>query len=88
VHGILKPRRKGLAAALEMIGSESARTAMIGDQVFTDVLGGRRMGMYTILVKPMARREFVGTKVSRLFERGLLAYLRRCGMLGTKRAEG
>jgi len=84
VHNVLKPRRKGLKAALEMLGVPAGRAAMVGDQVFTDVLGGRRMGMYTILVRPMARREFIGTKVSRLFERFLLAYFGRLGMLGVK----
>lgn len=86
LHRILKPRRRGLFAALKAIGSEASKTAMIGDQVFTDVLGGNRMGMYTILVKPMARREFVGTKLSRVVERCLLACFRRRGMIGTKRA--
>jgi uncharacterized protein len=88
LHRILKPRRRGLSAALRSIGSEASKTAMIGDQVFTDVVGGRRMGMYTILVKPMARREFVGTKLSRIVERWLLAYFRRRGMIGTKKAAG
>lgn len=86
LHRILKPRRGGLSKALKILGSEASRTVMIGDQVFTDVLGGRRMGMYTILVKPLARREFVGTKISRIVENCLLAYFRRRGMIGTKRA--
>jgi hypothetical protein len=28
--------------------------AMVGDRLFTDVLAGNRLGMFTILVEPMA----------------------------------
>jgi hypothetical protein len=54
---------------------------MIGYQIFTEVWGVNRMGMLTILVLPMARREFIGTKVSRLLERILLWAYRRAGVL-------
>jgi predicted HAD superfamily phosphohydrolase YqeG len=45
-----------------------AEVAVIGDQIFTDVLGGNRSGLYTILVKPLAKKEFYGTKISRAME--------------------
>jgi uncharacterized protein len=32
---------------------EPARVAMVGDRIFTDVLGGNRMGMFTILIEPI-----------------------------------
>ena len=31
----------------------SARVAMVGDRVFTDVLAGNRLGMFTILIEPI-----------------------------------
>ncbi len=77
----LKPRRYGLRQALEQLGTAPQQAVMIGDQIFTDVWGGNRMGMRTILVLPMARREFIGTKVSRLLERILLWAYRRAGVL-------
>lgn len=84
-----KPRRYGLRQALERLKATPQQAVMIGDQVFTDVWGGNRMGMRTILVMPMARREFLGTKVSRLLERILLWAYRRSGALkqtaGTER---
>lgn len=83
VHGALKPRGWGFTRAREMLGVERAECAVIGDQVLTDILGGNLAGMHTVLVKPMARREFIGTKISRLFERIILGMLRRRGMLGT-----
>jgi HAD superfamily phosphatase (TIGR01668 family) len=83
---IAKPRRRGLRAAMETMCSVPSRTAIIGDQIFTDILGGNRLGLLTVLVRPMHRREFVGTKVSRLFEKLVLTWLSKRGMSGTKAA--
>lgn len=80
-----KPRRYGLRQALEQLQATPQQAVMIGDQIFTDVWGGNRMGMRTILVLPMARREFIGTKVSRLLERILLWAYRRAGILRERR---
>ena len=77
----LKPRRGGFREALKLLDIEPARAAVVGDQIFTDILGGNRLGVYTILVDPLYRREFFGTKISRLFEKLILRKLRRQGKL-------
>lgn len=69
VPGAWKPRRRALRRALGLMGTAPDATALIGDQVFTDVLGGNRLGLHTILVRPQARREFVLTRLTRLAER-------------------
>ena len=48
-----KPKIGGLLKAMEQMGVTPAQTALIGDQIFTDVLGGNRAGVMTILVKPI-----------------------------------
>jgi predicted HAD superfamily phosphohydrolase YqeG len=59
-----------------------AHTAIVGDQMFTDILGGNRSGIYTIMVRPLERREFVYTRfVSRPPERLLLRWFRNRGHL-------
>ena len=35
------------------MGAAPEQTAIVGDQIFTDVLGGNRAGVATILVKPI-----------------------------------
>jgi len=75
IHRAAKPRRKSFHLAVELMGAEAEQTAVVGDQVFTDILGGNRAGLYTILVKPLARREFVGTKINRTLEILILHYL-------------
>ena len=70
-----KPSRRAFLQALDLLGSRPEQAAMIGDQVFTDVLGGNRLGLYTILVVALCRREFLGTRVLRLVERVILRNL-------------
>lgn len=70
-----KPRRRGLRRALEILGTAPQETALIGDQIFTDVLGGNRLGLYTILVEPISSYEFIGTRLVRRVERVVLRSL-------------
>lgn len=67
--GAIKPRRgafRNIAAQFNLLPSE---VAVAGDQLFTDVLGGNRTGMYTILVNPISTHEFIGTKIVRQIEK-------------------
>lgn len=68
IYRAQKPRRGAFHRAVALMGAEIEETAVVGDQIFTDVLGGNRAGLYTILVVPIARREFLGTKFSRAME--------------------
>jgi len=77
----VKPRRKTLRKALELMSLKPSQVAVIGDQIFTDILGGNRLGLYTILVSPLDRQEFVGTKLVRKLERVVLFGLSRMGYL-------
>jgi len=68
----VKPRRKAFRKALEHMQLSSNEVAVIGDQIFTDVLGGNRLGLYTILVTPISEKEFIWTKLMRLLEKKVL----------------
>lgn len=48
-----KPRAAGYLAAMKQAGASPCECVMVGDQVFTDVLGARRAGARAILVEPM-----------------------------------
>lgn len=76
-----KPRRKGFREAMARLGVRPQETVVIGDQIFTDVLGGNRSGAYTVLVVPIDPREFFLTQIVRKVERRVLRYLDRKGML-------
>jgi len=81
VSGATKPRRRPFRRALEKLGIRPEEAAVLGDQVFTDVLGGNRLGLFTILVIPVSPREFIGTRVVRQIERYVLKALKKRGML-------
>lgn len=70
-----KPRRRGLKEALTLLDVGANQAAMIGDQVFTDVWGGNRMRMYTILVRPVAGQQHAATRVIRRVEKWVLREL-------------
>ena len=68
IHRARKPLRGSFLRAVDLMKVKPSETAVIGDQIFTDVLGVNRAGLYTILVKPLAKKEFYGTKISRTME--------------------
>lgn len=53
ITGAAKPSRRKLRQAVQGMNLPVERVAMVGDRLFTDVLAGNRLGMFTILVEPM-----------------------------------
>ena len=63
-----KPLTFGLNKALKKLGTDRERTAVVGDQIFTDVMGGNFAKMPTILVEPFHIEKGVLFKVKRAAE--------------------
>lgn len=53
ISGAGKPSRRKLRRAVEAMNLPISQIGMVGDRLFTDVLAGNRLGMFTILVEPM-----------------------------------
>ena len=53
ITGASKPSRRKLRQAIVAMNLPTEQVAMVGDRLFTDVLAGNRLGMFTILVEPM-----------------------------------
>jgi hypothetical protein len=68
-----KPRKKAFLKALAKINLHPKETLVIGDQMFTDILGGKRVSLYCILVKPKAQNDLLHTKALRLLEKYFLS---------------
>lgn len=73
-----KPRAYGYLKAAELLGVDAAKTVAIGDQLFTDVLGGRRAGCYTVLVDPIKEgNEGMFIAVKRFIEKPFVKKLKK-----------
>jgi HAD superfamily phosphatase (TIGR01668 family) len=72
IHKAIKPSKSAYIRAMKLMDSSAENTAVIGDQLFTDVLGGNRMGLYTVLVSPISDKEFVWTRIVRIIEKAVL----------------
>jgi HAD superfamily phosphatase (TIGR01668 family) len=81
IHGARKPTSSGFRKALAVLGLSPQETAVIGDQVLTDVLGGNMLGMYTILVEPcsLEGEKFV-TRINRSIEKIVVKRMRKKGI--------
>lgn len=76
-----KPAKSGFYQALAALELNPHETAVVGDQLFTDVLGGNRMGMYTVWVKPLTAHEFIGTRLHRKAEKIVVRMLKSKGLM-------
>jgi len=68
-----KPFGFAFRRALGALGTTPATTAMVGDQLFTDVLGARCAGLTSVLVSPLTPGRHAHTRVARRLERWVLA---------------
>lgn len=67
-----KPLPHGFRRALAILELPRDRVVVIGDQVFTDVLGGRLAGLEVILVEPLVRSDPWSTRPLRWIERMMM----------------
>jgi len=68
-----KPGTRAFGEMLDALGMDADEVAMVGDQMFTDVLGASRVGLHTVLVRPFdPETETRSTRVRRWLERQIL----------------
>lgn len=72
-----KPFGKGIREAMEHMGSEPSDTALIGDQIFTDVFAGKCQGLRSYLVPPIKDKTTPFFRMKRFFERPLIRHYYR-----------
>lgn len=81
VTGVSKPRRGGFRAAAKKMGLDLDQVAVIGDQMMTDILAAKRLGVMAILVDRMNDHEFLFTKINRGLEHLISGALARSGKM-------
>lgn len=80
LSGAKKPKPQAFAQAMALLGTSPNETVMVGDQLFTDIRGGNKSGLYTVLVLPIHPHEWWGTRVVRQAERIALKLLQARGL--------
>lgn len=63
-----KPLKRGFKKAIERLELPNENIAVIGDQIFTDVIGANRLNMFSILVKPLGEKDIWMTRFKRPIE--------------------
>ena len=63
-----KPLKSGFKKAKEKLKEKEEHIAVVGDQIFTDIIGGNRCNMFTILVDPLDKKDFWYTAWKRPIE--------------------
>ncbi|MCI8519217.1 MAG: YqeG family HAD IIIA-type phosphatase [Clostridia bacterium] len=73
-----KPLKKGFIKAKQALNLEESQIAVAGDQIFTDVIGANRSKMFSILTKPIDKRDILMTRIKRPLEDALIRrYLKK-----------
>jgi len=72
-----KPSVKGYCRAMELMKTGTDNTLFIGDQLFTDVWGAKRSGLFNILVKPIDPKEEIQIVFKRKLENIVLWFYKR-----------
>lgn len=75
----MKPLKNGFRRAMRILQEKPENIAVIGDQVFTDVVGANRCRMFSILVKPIDEKDIWITIMKRPFENYIIKRYERKG---------
>ncbi len=73
----MKPLPFGIKKAIKMLNISIQNLLVVGDQIFTDVWGANRAGVYSILVKQIARHEEIQIVLKRKLEKIVLRSYRK-----------
>lgn len=73
-----KPLKSGFKKAAKILNMKNENIGVVGDQIFTDIIGANRMKMFPILTKPLDEKDILITKIKRPIEEYIIKrYLER-----------
>lgn len=72
-----KPSARGYVQGMEQMGTTPETTIFIGDQIFTDIWGAKKAGIYSILVKPIDKKEEIQIVLKRYLEKPILYFYQK-----------
>ena len=80
IYFATKPLKRGFLKAQKLLDLPFENIAVLGDQIFTDVIGANRCKMFPILVEPIGEKDYLITKIKRPIENFVIKkYLEKKG---------
>ncbi len=76
-----KPFSVAFNNGLKILETKKTETVVIGDQIFTDIWGGNRLKLLTILVIPIVKKDSIGTFLHRNLEKILISFWLKKGKI-------
>ncbi len=76
-----KPFKIAFNHGLKTLDTKKSETAVIGDQIFTDMWGGNRLKLLTILVTPIVKKDSIGTFLHRNLEKIIISFWLKKGII-------
>lgn len=67
-----KPLKSGFLRAKDILKLKNENIAVVGDQIFTDIIGANRCNMYSVLVKPIEEKDYLLTRIKRPIEKFII----------------
>lgn len=77
----LKPFTFGFSKIKKMFKFNKNEMCIIGDQLMTDILGGNKFGIYTVLVDPLGKKDLKITTLNRFLEKKKISKLTKMNIL-------
>ena len=84
IYSSFKPTPLGIIRALKMISGDKDRSVLIGDQIFTDILGANIYGIKSILVDPVSVKKSFISRIKRWAENPIRRNLKKSKDFGNK----
>ncbi|MBR2488891.1 MAG: YqeG family HAD IIIA-type phosphatase [Clostridia bacterium] len=72
----LKPLPFGYIRAVKSLGTKRKNTAIVGDQIFTDIIGGKAVGVKTVLLTPIKPEDGWSFKLRRKLEKIIIKHFK------------
>lgn len=72
-----KPNPANYREAMKRMHTDEKNTLFVGDQIFTDVWGANKAGIYSILVKPIHPKEEIQIVLKRYLEKIVLFWYKK-----------
>lgn len=75
-----KPSPKKFLSVMKELKYNESEIAILGDQMLTDIVGGNRVGITTILTNPITKKDMILTYINRYREKKLVKKLSKAGL--------